>query len=179
MRYGVSGTSSIPSLMGPTQQLARQAGPPGVMPGPGGPGPGPVLGPTGPGPIGPPQMGPPGAGPGMPVDPRDPRPPQEPIRQQLLGRLQTFSPPELQMLDSIITPMAAPILIKLLPELTDVIGEILKSNMQQAQGGPMPGPSGPMPGGPMPGPRGPMPGPRGPGGPMPIEPQPGALGGLV
>jgi len=48
MRYGVSGTSSIPSLMGPTQQLARQAGPPGVMPGPGGPGPGPVLGPTGP-----------------------------------------------------------------------------------------------------------------------------------
>ncbi len=55
--------------------------------------------------------------------------PSDEIGAVLMARLANMSPEELQMLDQVISPNVARILIKLLPELGAMIQEIEKMNM--------------------------------------------------
>ena len=55
--------------------------------------------------------------------------PSDEIGAVLMARLANMSPEELQMLDQVISPSVAKILIKLLPELGAMIQEIEKMNM--------------------------------------------------
>jgi hypothetical protein len=50
--------------------------------------------------------------------------PDDEMRVVLLSRLEQLTPPELQALDSVIDGAAARVLLKLLPELEEVIGMI-------------------------------------------------------
>ena len=76
---------------------------------------------------------------GMEQDPmQDPRAvealqqPSQEIQAVLVSRLSNMSPEDLQMLDSVITPQVASILVRLLPELQEII------DMAQSQEQPMP-----------------------------------------
>lgn len=76
---------------------------------------------------------------GMEQDPmQDPRAvealqqPSQEIQAVLVSRLSNMSPEDLQMLDSVITPQVASILVRLLPELQQII------DMAQSQEQPMP-----------------------------------------
>ena len=76
---------------------------------------------------------------GMEQDPmQDPRAvealqqPSQEIKAVLVSRLSNMSPEDLQMLDSVITPQVASILVRLLPELQQII------DMAQSQEQPMP-----------------------------------------
>ena len=55
------------------------------------------------------------------------------IRAVLMSRLANMGPEELRMLDSAITPEVARVLMKLLPELQELIGEIEGMNARQPQ----------------------------------------------
>ena len=70
--------------------------------------------------------------------------PSEEIAMTLDGRLATMSEQEIAMLDQIITPEAAQVLMKLLPELGDLFASIAEQNMMMQEDAMMPpGPAGP------------------------------------
>tara|TARA_R110000787_G_scaffold24207_6_gene68904 strand:+ start:543 stop:929 length:387 start_codon:yes stop_codon:yes gene_type:complete len=81
--------------------------------------------------------------------------PDEEIEIVLVSRLATLSPEELAMLDNAITPEVGRALIKVLPELAEIIDKLEESQMGQEQ--PMMGQEQPM---------------------MAQEPPMGALGGM-
>ena len=55
------------------------------------------------------------------------------IRAVLMGRLANMSPEDLRMLDSAITPEVARVLMKLLPELQELVNAVSTSQPQQAR----------------------------------------------
>ena len=72
------------------------------------------------------------------MEPQDPRAvealmrPSQEIQAVLVARLSNMAPEELQMLDSVITPDIASVLLRLLPELQEII------DMAMSQEQPMP-----------------------------------------
>jgi hypothetical protein len=66
------------------------------------------------------------------------------IRAVLMSRLANMAPNELQMLDSAITPEVARVLMKLLPELQELVGAV-SSQRQGMQKRQAPQPAGGMP----------------------------------
>ena len=58
--------------------------------------------------------------------------PDEEIAAMLIARLSAMSEQELQMLDAVITPEVAKVLMKLLPELQELIAAIEGGGAQQA-----------------------------------------------
>jgi len=58
--------------------------------------------------------------------------PDEEIAAMLVARLAAMSERELQMLDSVITPEVAQVLMKLLPELQELIAAVEGGGAQQA-----------------------------------------------
>lgn len=62
--------------------------------------------------------------------------PDEDIQMVLVARLSNMSPQELQMLDTAITPEVADVLVRLLPELKELVDQIsATSGNQMAEGG--------------------------------------------
>jgi|TARA_R110002167_G_scaffold295412_2_gene499953 hypothetical protein len=58
--------------------------------------------------------------------------PDEEIAAMLVARLSAMSPQELQMLDTVITPEVAQVLMKLLPELQELISAVEGGGAPQA-----------------------------------------------
>jgi hypothetical protein len=79
--------------------------------------------------------------------------PDEDIAAMLVARLSAMSEQELQMLDAVITPEVAKVLMKLLPELQELISAVEGGGAQQAAPAPRQAPQ--------------------------AAPQMGALGGMV
>ena len=65
--------------------------------------------------------------------------PSEEIQAVLLARLSNMAPEELKMLDSAITPDVAQVLMKLLPELNEIIAKIGGNRQQPPQMGALSG----------------------------------------
>ena len=57
--------------------------------------------------------------------------PSESIRNALLMRLTNMSPEELRMLDSVLTPEIARILVKLLPEMQDLMDMVAEGGIPE------------------------------------------------
>jgi len=65
--------------------------------------------------------------------------PSEEIKAVLLARLSNMSPEELQMLDAAITPEVAQVLVRLLPELREIVEQVGAQQSAPAEQAPVQG----------------------------------------